>query len=312
MLSFITLRKRPKKRAALIGYKKDFWLKGLDPNELKAEEIALIYQTYQTLMTNGIGYISGAVSTGKRLIQFMDKYSLSTEADFREFVKTNPEIYEDEIIHPNLVELEAFGKKIRKSRFFPCVILPGEFDKICQRVNVAQRLKNVHEKGWTRENFFMAMWSLVFDSFVTYIFMTHGWTYSRGSSEEFGLALKKMAGFSAHSKMKIYLPSTKKKRMTANHAAKALLKASAQLVEREVTCHEQLESLMMLAIAYKHGDGGKALKKFYKGFEHHQAILNFLRQQKVKAILLAEKENLIVKAPSKLLEEKIEAFFDSL
>jgi len=141
--------------------KDEFLLDGCD--EQKKNSVHAVISAYRSLLTP-ISYVSMPITTGKLYYEVLDKMGS---------VLTKDQVY-DQIIRPNGERGLDFAQSIEGLPTFP-VVAPAIFE--------AKQMR------WT-EREYMYLWYRILEEKAREIWMSPGWQYSNGCSEEFTRAMK--------------------------------------------------------------------------------------------------------------------------
>lgn len=124
---------------------------------------------FNCVMAKKIMYVSVAVTSGKRLYDYMDKMGFKTPEEAK---KDRAEFFQN-VISPNIEE----GVKLSRAwaqKIDGAVIAPAEFEKC----------RGLKGTKWGQDAF-MGMWLGTIDEKVTVMVMSDGWQYSDGAGEEY-------------------------------------------------------------------------------------------------------------------------------
>ncbi|MEZ0226235.1 MAG: hypothetical protein ACAH83_16890 [Alphaproteobacteria bacterium] len=121
------------------------------------------------VMADEIAYVSVAVTSGKRLYEYMDKMGFKTPDE----AKKDRKAFFENVISPNIEEGVKLSQQWSK-KVAGAVIAHAEFEKC----------RGLKGTKWGQDAF-MGMWLGLIDDKVTKMVMSDGWQYSDGAGEEY-------------------------------------------------------------------------------------------------------------------------------
>lgn len=125
---------------------------------------------YDTLVADNFVYISLPITSGPKLLEYMEERGFKTLAE----AAADKEAFFKSVVAPNLQNgLKVSGEW--SAKIDGVVIAPTEFEK---------RLRGNENIGWGQDDY-MGMWLPLIDKKVTHIVMLDGWQYSNGAGEEY-------------------------------------------------------------------------------------------------------------------------------
>lgn len=259
----------------------------------KKDSIDTVRSAYRSML-HPVAYVSMAITTGKLYYEVLESKNVKT---IDELVKKDPDSLYRDIIQPNIKHGVNLAERIAQITHLP-VIAPAIFEAKKQR--------------W-HDNEYMFMWYRLLEEKVEELYLTDGWEYSNGASQEFVRAMEMQFGFvNPHNGMAFfpkYDSFKEEKKELEKHFSpvfKSLKKADRKYVKEiqridrdpsvkpEDRANLYTKASLRFREEFGKGNGRQQLENYSKALESlhekHGLIREHKRMKNVKAYNEARKE----------------------